>query len=84
MHKPRKVTNKPINHYLVAMWQFALHKDKTPQENSKIVILQVSVCKNVISSKYDKNTSFIQAVVYENTINLNEMVTNKCTMSCNA
>ena len=37
-----------------------------------------------MSSKNDSNTNFIQTTVSENAINLNEMVTNKCTMSYNA
>ena len=40
--------------------------------------------KNVISSKIDSNTSFIQAAAYENATSLYETVTNKCTMSRNA
>ena len=38
----------------------------------------------MISLKDDSNTSFIQAAVYEKAINLNEIVTNKCTMSYDA
>ena len=57
---------------------------KLLKKMAKLCILQVATCKNVISSKNDSNTSFIQATVCENAISLYETVTNKCTMSRNA
>ena len=56
-------------------------KNKTPQENGKIVHSIGRYMQECDFFKIDSNTSFIQATVCENAINLYETMTNKCTMS---